>query len=61
MRTDSPVFDLFNAKEIHKHKDNLGSYLDYVSGRMLQLFRNGSASPFDVDRFGRTILFVRGI
>jgi hypothetical protein len=58
VRKDSPVFALFYDDAIYQHREDIGMYMDYASKRMLQLFRDGSASPYDVDEHGETILHV---
>lgn len=57
-RNDSPVFALFSWDAVHPHREDIGMYMDYASARTLQLFRDGRASPYDVDEHGRTILHV---
>lgn len=58
VRGDSPVFALFSWHAIEKHLEDFGMYMDNASARMLQLFRDGSASPYDVNELGQTILHV---
>lgn len=59
VRKDSPVFALFHHNNIDY--DDLGNYMDYASTRMLQLFNDGSGSPYDLDIIYGTILDVSDI
>lgn len=66
VRIDSPVFALFGYSVLQQHRDNIGEYMDYACTRMLQLFHgvggHGPAgSPYDVNKYGRTILHVSPI
>lgn len=55
---DSPVFALFDMWTLEKHRDDIGSYLDYTCTRMLQHFGDGDGSPYDVSQRGSTLLHV---
>jgi len=58
VRETSPVFDLFNYPNLPSDLGSADHYFHYASTRMLQLFSEGSASPFDRDIGGYTILRV---
>jgi hypothetical protein len=59
VREESPISELFGRPPYwYKFPKNLGDYLDHASSRMLQLFQEGGASPYDVDKSGSTILHV---
>jgi len=59
VREESPISELFGRPPYwYQFPKNLGDYLDHASSRMLQLFQEGGASPYDVDKSGSTILHV---
>lgn len=57
VRKDSPAFALLNRNEIQKYQANK-DYLREALELILKLFREGKASPYDVDKNGRNLLHV---
>lgn len=59
LRKGSPVFDLFDVPAFWRLPiDQPAKCLDRASAQMLRHFRDGTASPYDVNEHGRNILHV---
>ena len=55
---DSPAFALFGIVNTGKARENLADYLKFTASSILQLYRDGKASPVDVNVRGETVLLV---